>query len=84
MLKIFVKFYKLSTAYLVDKRQRFKYIITQTTSTVSGLNFRPATLKSRVLVISKLLTISSNCGSRCFQLCDLMAFGSSASKPSIV
>jgi len=27
---------------------------------LSGLNFRPATLKSRVLVISKLLIISSN------------------------
>ena len=38
---------------------------------LSGLNFRPATLKSRVLVISKLLTIYSNCGLRCFQLCDV-------------
>jgi len=31
---------------------------------LSGLNIRPATLKIRLLVISKLLTISSNCGLR--------------------
>jgi len=38
---------------------------------LSGLNIRPATLKTRLLVISKLLTIYfSNCGLRCFQLCD--------------
>jgi len=39
----------------------------------SGLNIRPGTLKIRLLVISKLLTISSNCGLR-----------SSASQHSIV
>ena len=32
MLKICITFYKLSTAYLVDKRQRFKYFISQATS----------------------------------------------------
>ena len=31
---------------------------------VSGFNFRPATLKYRLLVISKFVTISSNCGLR--------------------
>jgi len=49
MFKIFVT---------VDKHQRFKSFIRQTTS--SGLNIRPATLKIRLLVISKLLIISSN------------------------
>jgi len=38
---------------------------------LSGLNFLPETLKSRVLVISQLLTISSNYAVRCFQLCDV-------------
>jgi len=51
MFKIFVA---------VDKHQGFK------SSTVkrhlSGLNVRPATLIIRLLIISKLLTISSNCG----------------------
>ena len=37
----------------VDKHQRFKSFI--------SLNIRPAMLKIRLLVISKLLTISSNC-----------------------
>jgi len=38
---------------------------------LSGLNIRPAKLKTRLLVISKLLTVFfSNCGLRCFQLCD--------------
>jgi len=31
---------------------------------LSDLNIRPATLKIRLLIISKLLTISSNCGLR--------------------
>jgi len=53
MFKIFVT---------VDKHQRFKSFIRQTTS--SGLNIRPATLKIRLLVISKLLIISSNWGLR--------------------
>jgi len=53
MFKIFVT---------VDIHQGFK------SSTVkrhlSGLNIRPETLKMRLLIISKLLTISSNCGLR--------------------
>jgi len=40
---------------------------------LSGLSIRPATLKIHLLVISKLLTITSNCG-----------FRSSASQHSIV
>jgi len=38
-----------------------------------GLNIRPATLKSRLLVISILLTISSTCWLRCFQLSDVLS-----------
>jgi len=51
----------------VNKHQRFKSLSVK--RYLPGLNFRPATLKSRVLVIWKLLTISSNCGLRCFQMC---------------
>jgi len=47
-----------------DKHQRFKYFISQTTS------IRFEVWSSRVLVISKLLTISSYRRLRCFQLCD--------------
>jgi len=61
MFKIFVA---------VDKLQGFKAL---TVKHPSGLNICPATLKSRLLIISKLLTISSNCGLR-----------SSASQHSIV
>jgi len=53
MFKIFV---------IVDKYQHFKSFIRQTTFTVSSLNIHQAMLKIRLLVISKLLTISSNCG----------------------
>jgi len=53
MFKIFVT---------VDKHQRFKSFIRQTH--LSGLKIRLAMLKIRLLVISKLLTISSNCGLR--------------------
>jgi len=53
MFKIFV---------IVDKYQHFKSFIRQTTFTVSSLNIHQAMLKIRLLVISKLLTITSNCG----------------------
>ena len=46
-------------APVVDKHQRFKSF-SQMTST--RLEIRPATLKMPLLVISKLMTISSNCG----------------------
>ena len=46
-----------------------KSFICQTTSI--RFKLRPATLKSRMSVISKLLTISSNCTVWCFQLCDV-------------
>jgi len=36
----------------------------------SGLNTCPATMKSRLLVISKLMTIFLQTGLQCFQLCD--------------
>jgi len=36
---------------------------------LSGLNIRPATLKIRLLIISKLLTVSSNCGFRSSAMC---------------
>jgi len=48
----------------VDKHYLFKFFVRQTTSTVSGMEIRPATLKIPLLVISKLLTLSSNCGLR--------------------
>ena len=53
MFKIFVT---------VDKRQGFKSLTVKWH--LLGLNVRPATLKIRLLIISKLLTISSNCGLR--------------------
>jgi len=57
MFKVFVT---------VDKHQHFKYFISQRTSTVSGLNICPAMLKSRVLVISKLLTNCQTAGYNIF------------------
>jgi len=42
----------------VDTHQHFKYFISDRHP--SGLNTRPTTLKRRLLVISKLMTISSN------------------------
>jgi len=51
MFKIFVA---------VDKHQGFKSLTVK--RYLSGLNVRPATLKIRLLIISKLLTIFSNCG----------------------
>ena len=53
MFKIFVT---------VDKNQSFKSLTVE--RHLSGSNIRPATLKIRLLVISILLTISSNCGLR--------------------
>jgi len=53
MFKIFVA---------VDKHQGFKSLTV--IRHLSGLNIRLATLKTRLLIISKLLTISSNCGLR--------------------
>jgi len=52
----------------VDKNQRFKPLSVK--RHLPGLNFRPSALKSRGLVISKLLAIFSNCVLRWFQLCD--------------
>jgi len=51
MFKIFVT---------VDKHQGFKSFTVK--RCLSGLNIRPVTLIIRLLIISKLLTISSNCG----------------------
>ena len=42
----------------VDKHQHFKSLSVM--RQLSGLNTQPTTLKSRLLVISKLLTITSN------------------------
>jgi len=50
MFKIFVT---------VDKHQGFKSLTVKWH--LSGLNIRPANLKIRLLIISKFLTISSNC-----------------------
>jgi len=55
----------------VEKYQGFKSLTVK--RHLSGLNIRPATLKIRLLIISKLLNISSDCG-----------LGSSASQNSIV
>jgi len=49
MFKIFVT---------VDEHQSFKSLTVE--RHLSGLNIRPATLKIRLLIISKLLIISSN------------------------
>jgi len=62
MFKIFVT---------LDKHQHVKYLSVK--QHLSGLNIRSATLKIRLLMISKLLNISSNCWLR-----------SSASQHSIV
>jgi len=43
----------------LDKHQHLTSFVRQTTPV--RLNIRPATLKIRLLVILKLLTISSNC-----------------------
>jgi len=51
MFKIFVT---------VDKAQCFRS--SSVKQHLSGLNIHPATLKIHLLIISKLLTISSNCG----------------------
>jgi len=53
MFKIFVA---------VDKHQGFKSLTVK--RNLLGLNIRPATLKMGLLIISKLLTISSNSGLR--------------------
>jgi len=51
VLKIFVT---------LDKHQHVKYLSVK--RHLSGLNIRSATLKIRLLMISQLLSISSNCG----------------------
>ena len=51
MFKIFVT---------VDKHQCFKSLSVK--PYLSGLNIHPRTLKIHLLIISKLVTISSNCG----------------------
>jgi len=48
--------------FVTVKHQPFKSLTVK--RQLSGLNVRPATLKIRLLIISKLLTISSNCGLR--------------------
>ena len=50
------------TIVTVDKHQGFKSLTVK--RHLSGLNNRPATVKIRSLIISKLLTISSKCGLR--------------------
>jgi len=60
MFKIFVTVDSINASNLLSVKRH-----------LTGLNFHAATLKTPLLVISKLLFFS-NCRGRCFQLCDYL------------